>query len=88
VLGDSCRAGGLYRAGEGAARPLIAAAHAVECLVRRPESLAHLLEAAGGLALERAGAILDARVVGSGSLDPNPPAGCRSRLKDQRTQRT
>jgi hypothetical protein len=26
-----------------------------------PESLAHLLEAAGGLALERSGAILDAR---------------------------
>jgi hypothetical protein len=43
---------------------LIAAAHAVECLVRRPESLAGLLEAAGGLALERAGAILNGRVAG------------------------
>lgn len=37
-----------------------------ECLVRSPESLANLLEAAGGLALERAGAILDARVAGTG----------------------
>jgi hypothetical protein len=45
---------------------LVAAVHAVECLVRHPESLASLLEAAGGLALERAGAILDARVAGPG----------------------
>ncbi len=59
--------------------PLVAAAHAVECLVRRPESLANLLEAAGGLALERSGAILDARVTGSGPLDENtPPAAATS----------
>ena len=59
--------------------PLIDAAHAMECLVRRPESLAHLLEAAGGLALERTGAILDARVTGTGPLDPNtPPAAAAS----------
>ena len=45
---------------------LVDAAHAVECLVRQPESLANLLEAAGGLALERSGAILDARVSESG----------------------
>ncbi len=44
--------------------PLIDAAHAAECLARQPWSLAHLLEATGGLALERAGAILDARVPG------------------------
>jgi len=52
--------------------PLVAAAHVVECLVRQPESLANLLEAAGGLALERAGAILDARVGGPG---PERPPG-------------
>ena len=50
--------------------PLGDAAHVVECLVRRPESLAQLLEAAGGLALERSGAILDARVTGP---DPDTP---------------
>ena len=50
---------------------LLAAAHAVECLVRRPESLAGLLEAAGGLALERAGAILNSRLAGPG---PDIPA--------------
>lgn len=49
---------------------LVAAAHAVESLVRSPESLANLLEAAGGLALERAGAILDARVPGGGPAGP------------------
>jgi hypothetical protein len=38
------------------------ALHVVESLVRSPEALADLLEAAGGLALERAGAILDQRV--------------------------
>jgi len=53
--------------------PLVDAAHAVECLVRQPESLAKLLEAAGGLALERSGAILDARVSGPGPGNP-PPA--------------
>jgi hypothetical protein len=37
------------------------ALHVVEALVRSPEALANLLEAAGGLALERAGAILDQR---------------------------
>jgi len=37
------------------------ALHVVETLVRSPEALANLLEAAGSLALERAGAILDAR---------------------------
>jgi hypothetical protein len=52
---------------------LVEAAHTVECLVRQPESLANLLEAAGGLALERSGAILDARVAGGGS--DLPPAG-------------
>jgi hypothetical protein len=40
---------------------LAAALHVVEALVRSPEALANLLEAAGGLALERAGAILDKR---------------------------
>ena len=49
---------------------LVAAAHAVECLVRRPECLANLLEAAGGLALERAGVILAARL---GETGPEPP---------------
>jgi len=44
---------------------VIDTAHAVECLVRQPGSLANLLEAAGGLALERSGAILDARVAGA-----------------------
>jgi len=59
--------------------PLMDAAHAVECLARQPESLAHLLEAAGGLALERSGAILDARVSGPGPLDANtPPAAAAS----------
>ena len=38
------------------------ALHVVETLVRSPEALVNLLEAAGGLALERAGAILDQRV--------------------------
>jgi hypothetical protein len=54
---------------------LVAAAHAVECLVRQPESLANLLEAAGGLALVRAGAILDARVPGG---DPAGPAAAEA----------
>jgi hypothetical protein len=49
---------------------LVDAAHVVECLMRQPESLANLLEAAGGLALERAGAILDARVSGAGPESP------------------
>lgn len=46
---------------------LVAMAHAAEALVRSPESLANLLEAAGGLALEHAGVILDARL-----SDPDP----------------
>ncbi len=41
---------------------LIDALHVVDCLLRSPESLASLLEAAGQVALERAGAILDGRV--------------------------
>lgn len=52
---------------------LVEAAHTVECLVRQPESLANLLEAAGGLALERSGSILDSRVAGGG--DDLLPAG-------------
>jgi hypothetical protein len=41
---------------------LIEALHVAESLVRSPEALASLLEAAGPVALERAGAILDERV--------------------------
>jgi hypothetical protein len=41
---------------------LASALHVVDALVRSPESLALLLEAAGKVALERAGAILDERV--------------------------
>jgi hypothetical protein len=41
---------------------LIAALHVAESLARSPESLAAFLEAAGQVALERAGAILDERV--------------------------
>jgi hypothetical protein len=44
----------------------IDALHVVNALIRSPESLANLLEAAGGLALERAGAILDSRFPESG----------------------
>jgi hypothetical protein len=40
---------------------LVDALHVVEMIVRSPESLAALLEAAGALALERAGAILEER---------------------------
>jgi hypothetical protein len=40
---------------------LIGALHVLDCVLRSPEALANLLEAAGGLALERAGAILDQR---------------------------
>ncbi|HYN22114.1 MAG TPA: hypothetical protein VE078_14230 [Thermoanaerobaculia bacterium] len=43
---------------------LIGALHIVETIVSAPESLANLLEAAGSLALERAGAILDQRFPG------------------------
>ena len=52
-------AGHLERFDEG----LIAALHVVDSLLRSPAALADLLEAAGQLALERAGAILDERVV-------------------------
>jgi hypothetical protein len=45
---------------------LASALHVTDALVRSPESLALLLEAAGKVALDRAGAILDERV---------PPAG-------------
>jgi hypothetical protein len=41
---------------------LIEALHVVACLVRSPEALANVLEAAGPLALDRAGAVLDERV--------------------------
>ena len=41
---------------------LIEALHVVACLVRSPEGLANVLEAAGPLALDRAGAVLDERV--------------------------
>jgi hypothetical protein len=41
---------------------LIEALHVVEGLLRSPETLALLLEAAGQVALERAGAILDERI--------------------------
>jgi hypothetical protein len=41
---------------------LIEALHVVEGLLRSPEALAGLLEAAGQVALERAGTILDERV--------------------------
>jgi hypothetical protein len=41
---------------------LMEALHVVESLLRSPEALAGLLEAAGQIALERAGAILDERV--------------------------
>jgi hypothetical protein len=41
---------------------LMEALHVVESLLRSPEALAGLLEAAGQVALERAGAILDERV--------------------------
>jgi hypothetical protein len=41
---------------------LIEALHVLEGLVRSPEALANALEAAGPVALERAGAILDERV--------------------------
>jgi hypothetical protein len=40
---------------------LVDALHVAEMLVRNPESLASLLEAAGALALERTGTILDER---------------------------
>src|SRR4029077_2932636 len=41
---------------------LIDALHVVECLLRSPEALANLLEAAGGVVLEKAGAILSGRL--------------------------
>ena len=43
---------------------VIAGLHVAEMLVRSPESLARLLEAAGAITLERAGAILDLQVAG------------------------
>jgi hypothetical protein len=42
--------------------PLVDAMNVVVHLLQSPESLAHLLEAAGGVALERCGAILDERI--------------------------
>lgn len=44
---------------------LVEVLNAVDGLLRSPESLAWLLEGAGAVALERAGAILEARVSGS-----------------------
>jgi hypothetical protein len=41
---------------------LVGALHVLECLLRSPDALANLLEAAGSVALERAGAILEGRV--------------------------
>jgi hypothetical protein len=41
---------------------LVDALHTLECLLRSPEALANLLEAAGSVALERAGAILGGRL--------------------------
>ncbi|MFL6234124.1 MAG: hypothetical protein ACJ76N_13400 [Thermoanaerobaculia bacterium] len=41
---------------------LIEALHVVERLGRSPEALANVLEAAGPLTLERAGALLDERI--------------------------
>jgi hypothetical protein len=41
---------------------LVEALHVAEGLLRSPESLANLLEAAGQIALERAGAVLDERI--------------------------
>jgi hypothetical protein len=41
---------------------LVDALHVVECLLRSPEALANLLEAAGGVVLERAGTVLVGRV--------------------------
>ena len=41
---------------------LVDALHVLECVLRSPEALAHILEAAGTVALERAGAILSGRV--------------------------
>jgi hypothetical protein len=41
---------------------LVEALHVLGCLLRSPDALANLLEAAGGVALERAGAVLVGRV--------------------------
>jgi hypothetical protein len=41
---------------------LVDALHVLECVLRSPEAIAHILEAAGAVALERAGAILGGRV--------------------------
>lgn len=41
---------------------VVDALHVLECLLRSPEALANLLEAAGGVVLERAGAALGGRV--------------------------
>jgi hypothetical protein len=41
---------------------LVEALHVLESVLRSPEALAHILEAAGAVALERAGAILGGRV--------------------------
>jgi hypothetical protein len=56
---------------------LIEALHVVERLVRSPEALANVLEAAGPLALERAGAVL--RRAGRGGLTRSGPRLGRQR---------
>ena len=43
---------------------LVEALHVVECLLRSPEALANVLEVAGGVVLERVGAVLGGRVDG------------------------
>ena len=57
-LGDSEPAGHLALFDEN----LVAALHAASALLRSPRALAYFLEAAGAVALERAGALLEERV--------------------------
>jgi hypothetical protein len=59
VLGEGGEAVGRLRLFD---EPLVDALNVVLHLVRSPRSLAYLLEAAGGVALERCGTILDSRV--------------------------
>lgn len=59
ALGNGAEAAGVLKLFH---QRLVEALHVVERLVRSPEALADLLEAAGPLAMERAGAILDERV--------------------------
>ena len=50
--------------------PLLDGINGAVTLLRSPESLAYLLEAAGAVALERCGAILDRRLAAPGHEDP------------------